>query len=188
MVFLFTISDNIEETDIEINDYDYVTNLYEKYGKALWKYAYTLSKNSEVSNDLVSITFLKVIEKIEMIKKIHRYKMKSYLMSMIKNTYFNSLKKEKALVNIDSIPEYNYYNSDNDFTDKIGTSEVEETLNHMPEPYRSILIYRYVYDELTYEEIAITLNINVKSIRVYKQRAIDMLKQRLKGGEVKNEV
>ena len=57
----------------------------------------------------------------------------------------------------------------------------------MPEPYKSILIYRYVYDELTYEEIALTLNINIKNIRVYKQRAIEMLKQRLKGGEIKNE-
>jgi DNA-directed RNA polymerase specialized sigma24 family protein len=57
----------------------------------------------------------------------------------------------------------------------------------MPEPYKSILVYRYVYDELTYEEIALTLNINIKNIRVYKKKAIEMLKQRLKGGEMKNE-
>jgi DNA-directed RNA polymerase specialized sigma24 family protein len=44
-----------------------------------------------------------------------------------------------------------------------------------------------VYDELTYEEIAISLNINVNSIRVYKQRALEMLKQRMKGGKNKNE-
>lgn len=176
-----------DETDNKINSYDYVTILYEDYGKALWKYAYTLSKNNEIASDLVSTTFLKAIEKIEIINKIHRYKMKSYLMSMVKNTYLNYLNKEKLFIDIDSISEYSYYNADNDFTEKIGVSEVEETLNHMPEPYKSILIFRYGYDELSYDEIALTLNINIKSIRVYKKRAIDMLKQRLKGGEMKHE-
>ncbi len=184
MFILFSFPD-IEGSDF--NENEYVTALYEKYGKPLWKYAYLLSQNNEIASDLVSATFLKVIEKIDIIKKIHRYKIKSYLMSMVKNTYFNYLNKEKSFIDIDSISEYSYYNTDNDFTEKIGVSEVEETLNHMPEPYKSILVYRYVYDELTYDEIALTLNINAKSIRVYKKRAIEMLKQRLKGGEMNHE-
>ncbi len=184
MFILLTLPDTEEST---LDDKEFVINLYEKYGKPLWKYAYSLSKNNEAANDLVSTTFLKVIEKIEIIRKVHRYKIKSYLMSMVKNTYFNYIKKEITTINFDTISEYTYYNTDNDFTDKIGASEVEETLNHMPEPYRSILIYRYVYDELSYEEIAISLNINIKSIRVYKQRAVEMLKQRMKGGEIINE-
>jgi RNA polymerase sigma-70 factor (ECF subfamily) len=184
MFIFFTIPFN-GESDFNANDY--VTLLYENYGRALWKYAYSLSQNNEIASDLVSITFLKIIEKIEIIKKIHRYKMKSYLISMVKNTFINYYNKEKLTVDIDSISEYSCYDANNDFTEKIGVSEVEETLNHMPEPYKSILVYRYVYDELTYEEIALTLNINIKNIRVYKKRAIDMLKQRLKGGEMKHE-
>jgi len=186
MFFLLNLSDT-EEPDSEINNYEYAIYLYEKYNKTIWKYAYLLSKNHEIANDLVSITFLKVIEKIEIIKKVHRYKIKSYLISMVKNTFINYYNKEKLTVDIDSISEYSCYDANNDFTEKIGVSEVEETLNHMPEPYKSILVYRYVYDELTYEEIALTLNINIKNIRVYKKRAIDMLKQRLKGGEMKHE-
>ncbi len=184
MFILLTLPDTEVST---FDDKEYVINLYEKYGKSLWKYAYSLSKNNEIANDLVSATFLKVIEKIDIIRKVHRYKIKSYLMSMVKNTYYNYIKKEKTMIDFDTISEYSYHNTDNDFTDKIGISEVEETLNHMPEPYRSILIYRYAYEELTYEEIAISLNINVNSIRVYKQRAVEMLKQRMKGGEIKNE-
>lgn len=184
MFILFTLPD-IEESDF--NENEYVTILYEKYGKSLWKYAYSLSRNNEIASDLVSTTFLKVIEKIDIIKKVHKYKIKSYLMSMIRNTYFNHLNKEKLTIDVDNISEYSCYETDSDFTEKIGVSEVEETLNHMPEPYKSILVYRYVYDELTYEEIALTLNINIKNIRVYKKRAIDMLKQRLKGGEMNHE-
>lgn len=92
MFTLFTLSD-IEESDF--NENEYITVLYKKYGKALWKYAYLISQNNEIASDLVSATFLKLIEKIEIIKKVHRYKIKSYLMSMVKNTYLNYLNKEK---------------------------------------------------------------------------------------------
>ena len=184
MFILFTLQDTDKFT---FDDNEYVIALYEKYSKPLWKYAYTLSKNNEIANDLIATTFLKIIENMAIIRKIRRYKIKSYLLSMVKNTYYNYIKKEKKEIDFDTISEYSYNNTDDDFTDKIGISEVEETLNHMPEPYRSILIYRYVYDELTYEEIAISLNINVNSIRVYKQRALEMLKQRMKGGKNKNE-
>jgi len=186
MFIIFNMPD-MEESDIEVNNYEYTKNLYEKYGKTLWKYAFKLSKNNEIADDILSTTFLKVIEKIEIIKKIHSYKIKAYLMSMVKHNYFNFIKRDKLNVDFDSIAEYIPCNADNDFTEKIGVSEVEETLNHIPEPYKSILVYRYVYDEITYEEIAIALNLNVKSIRMYKKRALDMLKNRLKGGDMNND-
>lgn len=106
MFILFTISDTEESN---FNDNEYITVLYKNYGKALWKYTYALSKNNEIASDLVSSTFLKVIEKIETIKKVHRYKVKSYLMSMVKNTYLNYLNKEKLIVDIDSVPNYTRY-------------------------------------------------------------------------------
>lgn len=80
MFILLTLPDTEEST---LDDKEFVINLYEKYGKSLWKYAYSLSKNNEVANDLVSATFLKIIEKIDIIRKVHRYKIKSYLMKGI---------------------------------------------------------------------------------------------------------
>ncbi len=177
---------NLSNSDIEANDYEYAAYLYEKYYKTLWKCAFNLSKNCDIANDMVSTTFLKVIEQIEIIRKIQPYKIRAYLMRMIKNNYLNYINKEKLNVDFDSISEY-CYNTDDGFTEKIGESEVEKIIKHMPEPYKSILTFRYIYEELTYEEIALTLNINVKSIRVYKKRAIDMLRQRLKGCEQKHE-
>ncbi|WMJ77944.1 MULTISPECIES: RNA polymerase sigma factor [unclassified Sedimentibacter] len=186
MFFLLAVSD-AEESDLEMTNYEYAVFLYKKYNKTLWKYAFTLSKSPDIANDLVSTTFLKVVECIEMIQKIHIYKIKSYLMSMIKNNYINYVKKEKLNVDLSRVPEHAYHSNDGDIIEEIYGSEIEEALKHMPEPYKSILQYRYGYDELSYEEIATALDINVKSIRVYKQRAVNMLKQRLKGGEQCNE-
>lgn len=186
MFIIFTMSD-IKASDTEVNNREFVTQLYEKYGKILWKYACKLSKNHEIANDTVSETFLKIIEKIEIIKKIRSYKLKSYLISIVRNTYINYINCENFNVDYDSIQEYISFSTYDDFTEKIGISEVEDALNHIPEPYKSILLYRYVYEEMSYEDIAEILNINVKIIRVYKKRAIDMLKVRLKGGETNHE-
>jgi RNA polymerase sigma factor (sigma-70 family) len=104
-MFLFVMPVTEESN---FNEKEYITILYEKYGRSLWKYAYVLSQNNEIASDLVSITFLKVIEKMGIIKKVHRYKIKSYLMSMVKNTYINYLNKEKLIIDIDNISEYSF--------------------------------------------------------------------------------
>lgn len=160
-----------------------VTDLYNTYGKAMWKYAYKLSNDYEISNDVVSIAFVKIIEKLDLVKKIRKYKIKSYLLSIVKNSFINYKSKEKEYVNYDDIKEVIADGGSNNFF-KDNYSKVEETLDYMPEPYKSIIKFRYVYEELSYEEIAELLDISANSIRMYKKRAIDMLKERLQGGEV----
>lgn len=173
-MIIFSAFSNDEENDLE-----FITRLYDNYGTIMWKYAYRLSNDYGVSNDIVSTAFLKIVEKIEIVRKIRIYKIKSYLMSIIKNTFLNYKKNEKSHINYDDINEFVFNNKGADFTDEYNYSDVEEALDHMPEPYKSVLYYRYVYEELSYDEIAKLLNINMNSIRMYKKRAIEMLRERL---------
>ncbi|MGD9566817.1 MAG: RNA polymerase sigma factor [Sedimentibacter sp.] len=171
---IFSTFSNDEENDLE-----FITRLYENYGKVMWKYAYKLSNDYDVSNDMVSMAFLKIIEKVEMVRKVRIYKIKSYLISIVKNTFLNYKKNEKSHINYDDISEIVFNNRSADFTAEYNYSDAEEALYHMPEPYKSVLYYRYVYEELSYDEIARLLDINVSSIRMYKKRAVEMLKERL---------
>lgn len=173
MIIFSTFSNNEE------NDLEFITRLYGNYGKVMWKYAYKLSNDYDVSNDIVSMSFLKIIEKVEIVRKVRIYKIKSYLISIVKNTFLNYNKNEKFHINYDEINEIIFDYNSADFTDEYNYSDAEEVLGHMPEPYKSILYYRYVYEELSYDEIAKLLDINVSSIRMYKKRAIEMLKERL---------
>ncbi len=170
-------------SNTEGNNVELVTNLYNTYSKTMWKYAYKLSNDYEISNDIVSISFLKIIEKLDLVKKIRKYKIKSYLLSIVKNSFINYKSKEKEYINYDDVKEVVADDRSNDFF-QYNYSKVEETLDYMPEPYKSIIKFRYVYEELSYEEIAELLDISTNSIRMYKKRAIDMLKERLQGGEV----
>lgn len=53
----------------EVSDCDFINNVYETYGKTMWKYAYKLSKNYDTANDIISISFVNIIEKVSIIKK-----------------------------------------------------------------------------------------------------------------------
>lgn len=185
LFFLLNISDT-EGKNTELSDREYVIFLYETYYDTLWKLACFITKNNAVASDIISITFLKVLEQIGSIKKINEYKIKAYLSIMVRNNCLNYIKKENLFVDFENVSEYICLSTEDDFTERIGTSDVEDTLSHMPEPYKSILYYRYGYEELSYDEIADALGINRNSIRMYAKRAITMLRQRMKGGE-KNE-
>jgi len=117
------------------------------------------------------------------VRKIKKYKIKAYLIKAVHNNYINYIKKEKLLDNFVEISKHAYLSIENDFSENVGTSDVEDALNYMPEPYKSVLYYRYGYEELSYDEIADLLDINRKSIRMYAKRAVDMLRQRMKGDE-----
>lgn len=88
-MIIFSTFSNEEENDLE-----FITRLYNNYGKIMWKYAYKLCNDYDVSNDVVSMTFLKIIEKVEIVRKVRIYKIKSYLMSIVKNTFLNYKKNE----------------------------------------------------------------------------------------------
>lgn len=173
-MIIFSTFSNEEENDLE-----FITRLYNNYGKIMWKYAYKLCNDYDVSNDIVSTTFLKIIERVEIVRKVRIYKIKSYLMSIVKNTFLNYKKNEKFHINYDEINETVFNYKSYDFTDEYNYSDAEEALDHMPEPYKSVLYYRYVYEELSYDEIAKLLDINANSLRMYKKRAVEMLKERL---------
>ncbi len=183
MFFLSNLSDTVGG-NTELNDKEYAAFLYETYYDALWKYALFLTNNNyTVSSDIISISFLKVLEQIHSVRKIGKYKIKAYLKKSVYNNYLNYIKKEKLLDDLTEISKHTCLSVEDDFSEDIGTSDVEDALNHMPEPYKSVLYYRYGYEELSYDEIADLLGINRKSIRMYAKRAVDMLRQRIKGGE-----
>lgn len=183
MFFLSNLLDTYGES-AELSDKEFAAFLYETYYDTLWKYALFLTNNNyTVASDVISISFLRILEQIHSVRKIKKYKIKAYLKKSVYNNYLNYIRKEKLSDDFTEILKHTCLSAENDFSESIGTSDVEDALNHMPEPYKSILYYRYGYEELSYDEIADLLEINRKSIRMYAKRAVDMLRQRMKGGE-----
>ncbi|WP_398439307.1 RNA polymerase sigma factor [Sedimentibacter sp.] len=90
----------------------FVEDLYIKHGKTMWKYAMFLTKDTFEADELIQISFEKIIKYIDAVKKINCCKMDSYMVSIVRNSYNTMLLKkykEKELfeyTNFDEISDY----------------------------------------------------------------------------------
>lgn len=145
------------------NERSFIEELYIKHNKYIWKYAIYLTKNKDEADELIQISFEKIIRCIDAVKKINCCKMNSYMVSIVRN----------------SLEIYDDYES---VLEGSSSSDILSALENMPGKYKMVIKLSYVY-EFDDEYIAKTIDVQTNSVRMYKTRALRMLADRLKGSE-----
>lgn len=85
---------------LETEKIAYIQRLYEKYAESLWGYAYYLSENKELADDTVQTVFLNMIKHASTLKNIQEEpKLKAYLNTATRNTFYNMAKEEQQYKN-----------------------------------------------------------------------------------------
>ena len=151
-----------------------LNELYRKYYRELYLYIYSLSRNKEVTEDLVQETFLKAILSLS---ESHT-NMRAWLYTVARNLYFNFAKKEKAkepLENVKELP-----------SDSLSVLEhiIEnerrrlcfEALQNLEGIKKEVLVLQY-FGGLSQKEIAATLRITPENVRVLSYRGKKELKK-----------
>ncbi len=152
------ISDNSDEKAFR--------QLFDMYAFRLVHFANVFLKNNELSEEAVSDVFFKIWINRKSIAKIERKK--SYLYTAVRNTALNYLEKEKKIkaINLEDIKVDLIVDSICPETALI-TKELKETIikaiNSLPPKCK--LIYNLAkVEKMKYKEMAIVLNISVKTI------------------------
>lgn len=148
--------------------------LYNKFYRELYLYLYSLSKNREITEDLVQETFLKAILSLS----DSHSNMRSWLYMVARNLYYNFAKKEKnkePLEGAEQIP------SDSEpVIEKIIKDERRrlcfEALQKLGGAKKEVLMLQY-FGNLSQKEIAATLNITPENVRVLSYRGKKELKK-----------
>jgi RNA polymerase sigma-70 factor, ECF subfamily len=149
--------------------------LYQRYGPDVYRYAFYLSGNAAIAEDIASETFLRIWTSE---RPVHLASVKAYLLAIARNLYLHELRGRGRIVELDleALP-------DSSFTPALESrADLRAVLNELqqwPEASRSALLLRAV-DGLPYEEIAAMLNISVSSAKVKVHRARQRLAERLK--------
>ena len=76
------------------NERSFIEELYIKHNKVMWKYAMSLTKNKDEADELIQISFEKIIRCIDAVKEINCCKMDSYMVSIVRNSYNTLLRKK----------------------------------------------------------------------------------------------
>ncbi len=170
------------------NERSFIEELYIKHSKAMWKFAMSLTKNEDEADELIQISFEKIIRCIDAVKKINCCKMNSYMVSIVRNSYYTLLiKKYKEKENIkdidsDELADLKAHDDYENVLKRNSPSDILSALENMPDKYKMVLKLRYIY-EFDDEHIAKTIDVQTNSVRMYKTRALRMLAERLEGSE-----
>jgi len=152
--------------------------LYYRYVNVLYDYGVRLSKDVQLSEDCVQDLFTSLWEnrhKLPMVKKV-----KPYLLVSLKRRVFRKLAEQKKdIIQIFEVLESNSYN----FDPELGNNSesflaLQQAFAKLSDKQKEVIYLRF-YNQLSYEEIAEVMEVQVKAIYKLMARAILSLKDNI---------
>lgn len=140
--------------------------LVEQYYPKIYQYIYYRVSNREMAQDLTQETFLKLV------KSIRRYQptasFSTFLYRIAHNTVIDSYRVSHPAENIDLVEDAV---SESDMQDAEQRLDVASVLAKLPEEQQECMIL-YYYQQLTYREISVVLQIPVPTAKSRVQRGL----------------
>lgn len=162
------------------DDKTFILNLYRNYYALVRKTVYNITRDGEHAEDLVNDTFIRLIEKISLIRTLESCKLAAYVVYTSRSVAINFTKHR------DVQQKYLYFGEGADLAEWIPSltdNIIEERIIHqeeitalrdailkLPEKQKELLYFKYIL-ELHDQEIADIFNIAPDSVRQYLTRA-----------------
>jgi RNA polymerase sigma-70 factor, ECF subfamily len=151
--------------------------LVEYYYKPVYRAAYRILNDAEVSADVTQTTFLSAFENLASYDR--RYKFFSWLYRIALNTAFDVRRRRELSSERGNEPEEPAAaEPESDIEQEESRRIVRQLINNLQEDYLAVIILRH-YSELSYDEMAEVLEIPVKTVRSRLYSARQLLKEQL---------
>lgn len=155
--------------------------IFRTHYEPLCNYAFTFVRDKDEAEEIVQGTFLQLWEKRGAID-IHS-SLKSYLYAMVRNRCLNAIKHEKVrrqhitqeLLTLEDKVEH--------VSEEVAGAELEERIHLAIEklPQQCRMVFKLSrFEELKYAEIAVQLNISVKTVENHMGKALKVMREQLK--------
>lgn len=143
------------------------------YKDDLFRFLVHLTRNQELANDILQESFLKLLTKINTIKKPEQ--LKSWLFRIAKNQFIDHTRKKsyQSSVSLDSVPEL----KDNEFDSEKERQMfiLQEAIKRLPEKERLIIVCVDL-EQRSYSEASDILEISESALKSRLFRARKLLK------------
>lgn len=161
------------------DDKAFMLNLYRDYYGIVRKTVYNITHDADNVEDLINDTFMKLIEKISLIRTLDSCKIADYVVHTSRSVAINFVKRR------DVQKKHAYYGEDMDLAGKVPSlenttedriihqEEMEEIRNailRLPKKQKDLLYFKYILG-MTDAEISETFGIVPGSVRQYSTRA-----------------
>lgn len=157
------------------DDRAFITELYLSYRNLMYRIALGIVGDHQDAEDMVALAVTEMIEHIDVLRRVHHLRMRSYLASMVRNDAIDFMRRRRRYTllsadetGLDDAPD------DADIDDGIllraEIEDLENGIARLPRREQILLLMKYV-DEKTDKQIAQILHIGQGSVRVYLSRA-----------------
>lgn len=161
------------------DDKAFMLSLYNDYYGLVRKTVYNITHDADNAEDLINDTFIKLIEKISLIRTLDSYKTAAYVVYTSRSVAINFIKHQSVQ------KKHAYYGEDMDLAEKVPSLEdaMEDRIIHqeeiealgnailrLPEKQKDLLYFKYILG-MADAEIADTFGIAPDSVRQYLTRA-----------------
>ena len=154
--------------------------LYNKYCKRVYKFAFSILKSTEESENLVQDVFLSLWENRHKVEKDSS--IKSYIFTITYNSAISTLRKkvrESEFVEyLKSLQEISVEPVDAGLEYKELTNKLEKIINELPQRQKEVYLMHRI-EGLKYVEIAKLLNISLNTIENHMSRALKTIRDKL---------
>lgn len=171
-LLLWQISTNDDEKSFR--------RLFEYYYPALCIYARRFIEEKETREDMVQDVFFSVWENRKQIRV--QLSARSYLTTCVRNHCLNFL-RHRDIEACDTLIQEKIPTYAEDYDDVYTLTELQELLSNalrkLPSEYRQVFELNR-FEDKSYGEIATEMNISIRTVERYKNKAIEILKKELK--------
>jgi len=144
-----------------------IESLYRQHASAVFRFAWGLSGDRHVAEDVVSETFVRLLTRAP---RVETQTALGYLLAIARNTYLTSLRRRRREVPLPEEACAPEQDPAGRLDDQARLEQVLASLRTLSEGERAALLLR-VDHELSYEEIAATLGVSVGAAKVRVHRA-----------------
>jgi RNA polymerase sigma factor (sigma-70 family) len=175
---LETISDNALMLKVKNGDIDKMGLLYERYNRQLFRFIFNMTRQRELSEDIVQNIFLRMLRYPDGFMGFGEFK--TWMYHIARNAVYDHFRKVKRtpehydLTNLEERIE-GEQNSDTRLEKEQELKTLETAMDKLSDENRELLILCR-FQELKYHEIAKILNTTEGAIKVRVHRALNQLK------------
>lgn len=151
--------------------------IYKKYSRIVYNYLYSLSKNTEISEELTQETFYKAIKEIKNFR--HECNISVWLCQIAKNLWINYIKKENKSRVIYFDENIENLLIQDDINDKNEVIELYKQIHRLDEKTREVIYFR-ILGGLAFKEIGEIFDKSEEWARITFYRGKIKLKEELR--------
>ncbi|MFD2334217.1 RNA polymerase sigma factor [Cohnella sp. GCM10020058] len=155
-------------------------DVMDRYGNDVWNYAYFLTKNREMADEIAQDVFIKAYYRIETFHG--RSSLKTWLLTIARNTAFR-YKRSSFLRRVHLLPSIGSAGSGKsaeiEFMEETYADDIWKTIMALPDKYREVLVLDIRYD-LSTEAMAKLLNVASGTVKSRLHRAREKVQRMMK--------